>query len=87
MNELVFSSEGWQDYLYWQAQDRKTLKRINALLASIQRDGPENGIGKPEPLRHKPGWSRKINEKDRILYHLVESGDIRVTSLRGHYED
>ena len=87
MNELVFSSEGWQDYLYWQTQDRKTLKRINALLASIQRDEPENGLGKPEPLRHKPGWSRRINAKDRILYHLVESGDIRVTSLRGHYED
>ncbi|MBQ7680766.1 MAG: Txe/YoeB family addiction module toxin [Oscillibacter sp.] len=87
MNELLFSSEGWRDYLYWQAQDRKTLKRINALLASIQRDGPANGLGKPEALRHEPGWSRRINEKDRILYHLVESGDIRITSLRGHYED
>lgn len=87
MNELLFSSEGWQDYLYWQAQDRKTLKRINALLASIQRDGPGNGIEKPEPLRHNPGWSRRINEKDRLLYHILESGDIRVTSLRGHYED
>ena len=87
MNELLFSSEGWQDYLYWQTQDRKTLRRINALLASIQRDGPGNGLGKPEPLRHRPGWSRRINEKDRILYHIVESGDIRVTSLRGHYED
>ena len=87
MNELLFSSEGWADYLYWQTQDRKTLKRINALLASIQRDGPETGLGKPAPLRHKPGWSRRINEKDRLLYHIVENGDIRVTSLRGHYED
>ena len=87
MNELLFSSEGWQDYLYWQTQDRKTLKKINALLASIQRDGPANGLGKPEALRHRPGWSRRINEKDRILYHLVESGDIRITSLRGHYDD
>ena len=87
MNELLFSSEGWRDYLYWQTQDRKTLKRINALLASIQRDGPANGLGKPEALRHEPGWSRRINEKDRILYHLVESGDIRITSLRGHYDD
>ena len=87
MNELLFSSEGWQDYLYWQTQDKKTLKKINALLASIQRDGPANGLGKPEALRHKPGWSRRINDKDRILYHLVESGDIRITSLRGHYEE
>ena len=55
--------------------------------ASIQRDGPANGLGKPEALRHKPGWSRRINDKDRILYHLVESGDIRITSLRGHYDD
>ena len=87
MNELLFSSEGWRDYLYWQTQDQKTLKRINALLASIQRDGPANGLGKPETLRHRPGWSRRINEKDRVLYHLVESGDIRITSLRGHYDD
>lgn len=87
MNEFVFSSEGWRDYLYWQTQDRRTLKKINELLTSIQRDGPENGLGKPEPLRHKPGWSRRINEKDRILYHIVESGDIRITSLRGHYDD
>lgn len=87
MNELLFFSEGWQDYLYWQTQDKKTLKKINALLASIQRDGPANGLGKPEALRHKPGWSRRINDKDRILYHLVESGDIRITSLRGHYDD
>ncbi|MBR1497549.1 MAG: Txe/YoeB family addiction module toxin [Oscillospiraceae bacterium] len=86
MNELVFSSEAWQDYLYWQNQDRKTLKRINTLLASIQRDGPAKGIGKPEPLRHHPGWSRRINEQDRLLYHIAENGDIRVTSLRGHYD-
>ena len=67
MNELVFSADGWRDYLYWQGQDRKTLKRINALLASIQRDGPAHGLGKPEALRHEPGWSRRINDKDRIL--------------------
>ena len=85
--KLVWQDDAREDYLYWQTQDHKTLKRINALLASIQRDGPESGLGKPEPLRHRPGWSRRINEKDRILYHLVESGDIRITSLRGHYED
>ena len=87
MNELLFSSEGWRDYLYWQTQDRKTLKRINALLASIQRDGAANGIGKPEILRYEPGWSRRINDQDRLIYVITENGDIRVTSLRGHYND
>ena len=87
MNELVFSSEGWRDYLYWQSQDRKTVKRIHALLAAIQRDGPADGIGKPEALRSKPGWRRRINEKDRLLYQINENGDIRVTSLCGHYDD
>ncbi|MBQ9412549.1 MAG: Txe/YoeB family addiction module toxin [Oscillospiraceae bacterium] len=73
--------------MYWQTQDRKTLKRINALLASIRRDGPADGIGKPEALRGVPGWSRRINEKDRLLYQVTDNGDIRVTSLRGHYDD
>ena len=87
MNELQFSPEGWQDYLYWQMQDRKTLKRINVLLTSIQRDGVDSGIGKPKALRYMTGWSRRINEKDRLIYHITESGDIRITSLRGHNDD
>ena len=86
MNELLFSSEGWRDYLYWQTQDRKTLKRINLLIQSIQRDGLAVGLGKPEALRHKDGWSRRIDEKNRLLY--VEKGNsVYITSFRGHYDD
>jgi toxin YoeB len=65
--ELSFREQGWEDYLYWQAQDRKTLNRINRLLADILRD-PFNGLGKPEALRHEfQGlWSRRIAERHRL---------------------
>ncbi|MBR4545752.1 MAG: Txe/YoeB family addiction module toxin [Oscillibacter sp.] len=86
MYDLTFSPEAWEDYLYWQTQDKKTLKRINLLIQSIQRDGLSGGLGKPEALRHKDGWSRRIDEKNRLLY--VERGNsVYITSFRGHYDD
>ena len=86
MYDLTFSPEAWEDYLYWQTQDRKTLKRINLLIQSIQRDGLAIGLGKPEALRYKDGWSRRIDEKNRLLY--VEKGNsVYITSFRGHYDD
>ncbi len=64
--------DGWADYLYWQAQDKKTLKRVNTLLQDIERNGP-HGIGNPELLRGLPGyWSRRINEKDRLIYKIMD---------------
>ena len=86
MNNLIFSPEAWEDYLYWQAQDKKTLKRINLLIQSIQRDGMSLGLGKPEPLRHTRGWSRRIDAKNRMLY-TEENECVYLTSLRGHYHD
>lgn len=73
---LVWTAEGWEDYLYWQSQDRKTLKRINALTADILRDDPFEGIGKPEQLKHAlaGAWSRRIDEVHRLVYldvHLL----------------
>ena len=87
MSKITFAEEGWDDYLYWQAQDRKIVKRINSLLKSIERDGAMNGIGKPEKLRHREGeYSRRINEADRLVYAVI--GDqIIVKSCRGHYEE
>lgn len=60
MNDFTFDKEAWAEYIYWQTQDRKTLKKINALIADIQRNGVMKGIGKPEPLKHRPGYSRHI---------------------------
>ncbi|QRZ62445.1 Txe/YoeB family addiction module toxin [Rothia sp. ZJ932] len=78
--ELIWSENAWEDYLWWQVQDRKTLKRINALLKDIQRNGNE-GIGKPEALRNNLSgyWSRRITDEHRLVYKIVGS------SVRYHY--
>lgn len=87
MPDLIFLPEGWEDYLHWQAQDRKTLRRINALIKDIQRS-PFEGIGKPEPLRENRSgwWSRRIDEANRIVYK-VEEGRIVIAQCRTHYSN
>ena len=86
MNNISFSPTGWDEYLHWQMQDKKTLRRINQLLKDIRRS-PFDGIGKPEPLRYCEGyWSRRIDEKNRLVYAVSGEGDIIVLSCRGHYE-
>lgn len=79
--------DAWNDYIYWQTQDRKTLKRINLLIKDIRRD-PFEGIGKPEPLKgNLTGfWSRRIDEENRLVY-AVEEKAVVLISCRGHYED
>ena len=83
----VFTENGWADYVYWETEDRKTLKKINNLLADIDRNG-NTGIGKPEPLRGNLSgfWSRRINEKDRLIYR-IEGDSIQILSCRYHYDD
>ncbi|MGI6067229.1 Txe/YoeB family addiction module toxin [Absicoccus porci] len=70
----VFTKNGWIDYLFWQTEDKKTLKKINQLIRDIERDG-NAGIGKPEPLigDFAGFWSRRINSKDRLIYRLDEN--------------
>jgi toxin YoeB len=82
---LAFDPNGWEDYVYWQTQDRKTLKRINLLIADVLRD-PFEGIGKPEPLRHvlSGAWSRRIDEKHRLVYYVTD-GHIVILQARDHY--
>lgn len=82
---ITFTDECWSDYVSWQAQDKKTLKRINSLIKAIQRD-PFEGEGKPEPLRHNLSgfWSRRINSRDRLVYEVTESS-INVVSCKEHY--
>lgn len=85
MNSLVFLPEAWEDYLYWQAQDKKTLKRVNQLIKDIERNGYE-GIGKPEPLRGNLSgwWSRRIDDVNRIVY-CIEDDRFVIASCRSHY--
>lgn len=86
MTAKIWSDDAWQDYLYWQSQDKKTLKKINALIKDIERNGCAEGIGKPEPLTGDLSgeYSRRINEKDRLVYHM-EDGRIYIASCKGHY--
>ena len=86
MDDFTFTAQGFEDYLYWQTQDKKTLKKINALLADIQRNGAMQGIGKPEPLKYgiPNAWSRRITDEHRIVY-LVEDGELRILQARYHY--
>ena len=83
--DLVFSSEAWEEYLYWQETDPGTLKRINLLLRDIMRD-PYQGMGKPEPLRHALHgyWSRRITSEHRIIYKKA-GNQILIAQLRYHY--
>lgn len=83
----AFTNIGWEDYLYWQTEDRKMLRKINTLLKDIERNGNE-GIGKPEPLTGDLSgfWSRRINQKDRLIYAL-EMDQIIIIACRYHYDD
>ena len=81
----IFSERAWDDYLYWQKTDRKTLNRINALLKEVART-PFSGTGKPEPLKYALSgyWSRRVTRHDRIVYR-VEGDAVPVAQIRYHY--
>ena len=86
MSKIIFTENTWKEYLYWQMQDKKTLKRINLLLKDIGRNSFD-GIGKPEPLKHYDGfWSRRIDECNRLVYKVSE-GQIEIIQCKGHYND
>jgi toxin YoeB len=88
MKELKFTNDAWEQYEYWQSQDKKILKRINLLLKDIKRDF-FNGIGDPEPLKYDlvGKWSRRIDDVNRLVYEIINDGDIRVLQCKGHYND
>ena len=83
--KLVFAEEAWDDYLYWQKQDRKMVDRINKLIRETERD-PFSGVGKPEPLKHALSgfWSRRITDEHRMVYR-VEGKELQIAQLRFHY--
>lgn len=83
---ISWFDEAWDDYLYWQSQDKKTLKRINTLIKDCQRS-PFDGIGKPEPLKHNLAgyWSRRIDDTNRLVY-AYENDTLIIISCRYHYD-
>jgi toxin YoeB len=85
MNKL-WTDDAWNDYLYWQLTDKKTVKKINELIKDIERNGLLEGIGHPEPLRHRKGFSRRIDHGNRIVYE-IRDGNLYIISCKGHYED
>ena len=86
MNNISFTTRAWEEYCYWQTQDKKTLKRINLLLADIQRNN-FIGIGKPEPLKENLSsyWSRRIDDVNRLVYK-VNNEQIEIVQCKDHYE-
>ena len=83
--KVVFADQAWEDYLFWQTQDRRTLKRINELIKDAARS-PYEGLGKPEPLKHSFAgfWSRRIDQEHRMVYKF-EDNCLLIAQLRYHY--
>lgn len=86
MNNIMFTDKAWEEYCYWQTQDKKTLKRVNQLLADIKRNG-FTGMGKPEPLKSNLSgyWSRRVDETNRLVYKITDK-QIEIIQCKGHYE-
>ncbi len=83
---ISFEAAAWEDYLFWQQNDKQVLRKINQLIRDIQRD-PFAGLGKPEPLKHNLAgfWSRRITDEHRIVYKM-EGGEVMIAQCRHHYE-
>jgi toxin YoeB len=85
VSKLAFAEKAWEEYLYWQTNNRKILKRINLLLQDIIRNG-NDGIENPEPLKYRDSWSRRIDGVNRLVYRITENS-VEILQCRGHYDD
>ena len=87
MSKITFSEKGFEDYKYWMNEDRKTLRRINALIEDIERNG-NVGIGKPEPLKGNLSdyWSVRIDDKNRIVFRIMND-NLEIIQCGSHYRD
>ena len=85
--QIAFHEHGWDDYLYWETQDKKTQRRVNQLIEDIERNG-NDGIGKPEMLHGEWNgfWSRRIDDTNRLIYRLRD-GQLEIAQCRHHYDD
>ena len=82
-----FSNEAWEQYTDWQLKDKTIARKINELIRDINRNGLNQGIGKPEPLKHRKAWSRRIDHEHRLIYNFDENKNLLIISCKGHYED
>ncbi|GHT68459.1 hypothetical protein FACS1894110_16030 [Spirochaetia bacterium] len=87
MPDVIFSTKALQEYMEWQTEDWKTLKRINDLIKDILRNGFMKGIGKPEPLKHIKAYSRRIDGANRLVYSGDEKQNLKIVSCKGHYKE
>ena len=85
MNDITFYGKSWEEYLGWEKENKQTFNKITSLLKDIRRNGPLNGIGKPERLKYNDGYSRRIDEENRLVYKIDELHNIKVMSCKGHY--
>ena len=86
MNDFTFSPDAMAEFMDWIKKDKKTANKIYSLIEDIRRNGAMQGIGKPESLKHRPGYSRRIDEKNRVVYDIDELQNIKIISCRGHYD-
>ncbi|MDR1790985.1 MAG: Txe/YoeB family addiction module toxin [Propionibacteriaceae bacterium] len=82
--DVIFAPQAFEDYRYWQANDRAMLKRVNRLIDDIMRGDPYAGIGKPEALKYLDAWSRRIDQEHRLVYRIVD-GQLQILQARFHY--
>lgn len=87
MGDITFSPTAWQQYEQWQTDDKTIAKRINELIKDILRNGAANGIGKPEPLKGRKAYSRRITEEHRLVYTCDAEQSVKIIACKGHYED
>ena len=87
MNNFVFTKTAWEQYVQWQKKDKKMIKRINQLMKDIDRNGLLQGIGKPEPLKYRKAYSRRIDNEHRLVYDMDENENLVIYSCMYHYEE
>ena len=87
MSNVIFSENAWAEYTYLQQLDKKTLKKVNELIKDISRNGALVGSGKPEKLKYSDNYSRRIDDKNRLVYSMSENGDVVIKSCLGHFDD
>lgn len=86
MGNVSFSPSAWDEYVEWTLTDKRISRRINELIKDIQRNGLMNGIGKPEALKHRKAYSRRITDEHRLVY-ATEGDNLLIVSCKGHYDD
>lgn len=84
---IIFTPTAWQQYTDWQREDKKIIKCINELIKDIYRNGLLEGIGKPEPLKHRKACSRRINDEHRLIYNMDENHNLIIFACKFHYEE